>query len=239
VSELEEEFLDIPVALTGRSSLEQALQEMYRDTELLDGANQYHCTRCDRLVDAKRECHLRKLPPVLTFALLRFLYDFKKGERYKDTSQFKFPLELDMTPYSRASHGTTAPGEGEGQREIYKLYSAVIHTGSTHSGHYTAFIRDVDNLGSWKHPDEDPVQLPSDERRGRVDFLEFDTPTELLVALLEGVGGSASLDRLCKLMQEKTGVTWNKRFKKQFGPIHQVSCLSFSRAVQISLLSTT
>ena len=28
-------------------------------------------------------CHLRKLPPILTFALLRFLYDFKKGERYK------------------------------------------------------------------------------------------------------------------------------------------------------------
>ena len=30
-----------------------------------------------------QECRLRKLPPVLTFALLRFLYDFKRGERYK------------------------------------------------------------------------------------------------------------------------------------------------------------
>ena len=28
-------------------------------------------------------CRLRKLPPVLTFALLRFLYDYSKLERYK------------------------------------------------------------------------------------------------------------------------------------------------------------
>ena len=54
VSEREEEFLDIPVALTGRSHLEQALKEMYLDTELLEGANQYHCSTCNLLVDAKR-----------------------------------------------------------------------------------------------------------------------------------------------------------------------------------------
>ena len=58
VSEREEDFLDIPVALTGRTRLEQALKEMYMDPELLEGANQYHCTTCDRLVDAKRVCGL-------------------------------------------------------------------------------------------------------------------------------------------------------------------------------------
>ena len=30
-----------------------------------------------------QSCRLRKLPHVLTFALLRFLYNFQKGERYK------------------------------------------------------------------------------------------------------------------------------------------------------------
>ena len=57
VSEREEEFLDIPVALTGRTRLEQALKEMYQETELLEGANQYHCTTCNCLVDAKRVGH--------------------------------------------------------------------------------------------------------------------------------------------------------------------------------------
>ena len=135
------------------------------------------------------------------------------------------------------------------------------------------------------------MQLPSDERSGKVDYIEFNTPTELLATLLRGLGGVASVDRLCKVyvctygtdkererggrvgqikrerggrgsrslydnniiskamnvvghlafncvvggkvcvcvcvcvksMQEKTGVTWNKRFKKQFGSIHQVT----------------
>ncbi len=37
----------------------------------------------------------------------------------------------------------------------YQLFSVVIHSGSTHSGHYTAYIRDVDDLGQWTHPVRD------------------------------------------------------------------------------------
>ena len=96
----------------------------------------------------------------------------------QDTSQFKFPLELDMTPYGCGSHGNTTEGGGRGgeggggggggggeggggggggggERVEYELYSVVIHSGSTHSGHYTAYIRDIDNLGSWTHPVSD------------------------------------------------------------------------------------
>ena len=31
-------------------------------------------------------------------------------------------------------------------------YAGHVCSGSTHSGHYTAYIRDVDNLGNWTHP---------------------------------------------------------------------------------------
>ena len=51
---------------------------------------------------------------------------------------------------------------------------------------------------SWPQ-DEDPVQLPSDEKSGKVDYIEFDTPTELLVTLLKGLDCSATVDRLCKV----------------------------------------
>ena len=43
-------------------------------------------------------------------------------------------------------------GEGEGESLVYELFSVVVHSGSTYSGHYTALIRDVDNLGNWTHP---------------------------------------------------------------------------------------
>lgn len=57
---------------------------------------------------------------------------------------FKFPMVLDMAPYCEAG---TVRGD-----TIYELFSVVIHSGSTHSGHYTAYIRDVDDLGVWTHP---------------------------------------------------------------------------------------
>ncbi len=49
-----------------------------------------------------------------------------------------------MTPYcERASVG----GEC-----VYELFSVVVHSGSTHSGHYIAYIRDIDGLGHWTTP---------------------------------------------------------------------------------------
>ena len=63
---------------------------------------------------------------------------------FQDTSRFKFPMTLDMAPYCEAG---VVKGDS-----IYELFSVVIHSGSTHSGHYTAFIRDVEDLGVWSYP---------------------------------------------------------------------------------------
>ncbi len=54
VSEREEEFLDLPVALSGHSGLEDALKESYIKLESLEKQNQYYCSWCKELVDAKR-----------------------------------------------------------------------------------------------------------------------------------------------------------------------------------------
>ena len=51
-----------------------------------------------------------------------------------------------MSPYCEAG------GELVKGRQEYELFSVVVHSGSTHSGHYTAIIRDVDALGAWTHP---------------------------------------------------------------------------------------
>ncbi|XP_064401493.1 ubiquitin carboxyl-terminal hydrolase 40-like isoform X3 [Halichondria panicea] len=211
VSEREQEYLDLAMALSTSPTLEGVLQESYIEQELLEGANQYRCEKCGKLVDAKRGCKIRQLPQILTIALLRFLYDYEKGERYKDTSKFKFPLELDMAPY--CEDGSV------GGSSVYELFSVVIHSGSTHSGHYTAYIRDIDGLGTWASPDEEVVQLPRDPASGSVDLIDFDNPADLMLELLKQCGGSATISKLTKALQDKTGVTWNKRFKKQFGPI--------------------
>ena len=35
---------------------------------------------------------------------------------------------------------------------IYELFSVVVHRGSAFGGHYFAYIRDIDDLGSWVAP---------------------------------------------------------------------------------------
>ena len=55
-----------------------------------------------------------------------------------------FPLELDMSPY--------CDNVDKGEPLLYELFSVVVHSGSTHSGHYTAYIRDTRDLGNWTHP---------------------------------------------------------------------------------------
>lgn len=54
VSGREEEFLDVAVALSGHTGLEEALKESFVKLEPLEGSNQYYCGRCQKLVNAKR-----------------------------------------------------------------------------------------------------------------------------------------------------------------------------------------
>ena len=59
-----------------------------------------------------------------------------------------------MRPYLETARPGSPQKEGEeGDEEfIYDLFSVVIHSGTTHSGHYVAFIRDIDRLGIWTQP---------------------------------------------------------------------------------------
>ena len=46
---------------------------------------------------------------------------------------------------------------------------------------------------------EEPVQLPAAPESGKVDLIEYENPADLIKALLEQLGGSASLNKICKV----------------------------------------
>lgn len=168
IYERDEAFCDVIVQVKGCSSLLEGLRHLtaYED---LTGDNQYFCEQCQMKVDAKRGMQLKQLPPILTFSLTRFEYDWANEERKKITSKYKYPLELDMHEF--------VPGSPK-----YELFAVIIHGGSAFGGHYHAFIRDVLGTGTWEiDPDagEDDSgssnfavvdELPKDES---VDFQEF------------------------------------------------------------------
>ncbi|VDI31974.1 ubiquitin carboxyl-terminal hydrolase 40, partial [Mytilus galloprovincialis] len=234
VSEREEDYLDLTLTVAGNNSLEEALFGSFVDMENMDGKNQYKCESCNKLVNAKKGAKLRSLPEILSISFLRFSFDYQKMERYKEAGRLVFPHTIDMAPYCEQADLSSE----------YELFSVVIHKGGAYGGHYHAFIKDVDSLGKWTHPDEEPIQLPTDPSTGEVDYIEVDSPVELIQAILVR-NPVLTIDKLCAEISKQTGVSWNKRFRKNFGSIvkflekhHDVFVLD-SGCNQVSLGNST
>ncbi|XP_059784952.1 ubiquitin carboxyl-terminal hydrolase 40 isoform X5 [Balaenoptera ricei] len=213
VSEKQEDFLDLTVAVRNVSGLGDALWNMYVEEEVFDSDNLYHCGTCDRLVKAAKSAKLRKLPPFLTFSLLRFNFDFVKCERYKETSCYMFPLRINLKPFCEQS-------ELDDLEYMYDLFSVIIHKGGCYGGHYHVYIKDVDHLGNWQfqedksNPDVNLEDLQNEE--------EIDDPLMILKAvLLQEESNLIPVDQLGQKLLKKIGISWNKKYRKQYGPLRK------------------
>ncbi|XP_006893520.1 PREDICTED: ubiquitin carboxyl-terminal hydrolase 40 [Elephantulus edwardii] len=212
ISEKQEDFLDLTVTVKNLSGLEDALWNMYVEEEVFDCDNLYHCGTCDRLVQAVKSAKLRKLPPFLTVSLLRFNFDFVKCERYKETSCYTFPLRIDLKPFCEQS-------ELDDSEYMYDLFSVIIHKGGCYGGHYHVYIKDVDHLGKWhfqekeSKADENVKDLPNGT--------EIDDPLRILQAILSQEGNLIPLDQLGQKLLKTTGLSWNKKYRKEHGPLQK------------------
>lgn len=226
VSERQEDFLDLTVAVKNVSGLEDALWNMYVEEEIFDYDNLYHCGTCDRLVKAAKSAKLRKLPPFLTISLLRFNFDFVKCERYKDTSCYTFPLRINLKPFCEQS-------DMDDMEYMYDLFSVIIHKGGCYGGHYHVYIKDVDHLGNWQCQEEisdSAVNLKAPQNEE-----ETDDPLVVLKAiLLQEEANQIPVDQLGQKLLIKTGISWNKKYRKQHGPLRKFLRLH----PQVFLLST-
>ncbi|XP_075145926.1 ubiquitin carboxyl-terminal hydrolase-like faf isoform X2 [Haematobia irritans] len=143
----EEPFSVFSVDIRNHSSLTESL-EQYVKGELLEGADAYHCDKCDKkVVTIKRLC-VKKLPPVLAIQLKRFEYDYERVCAIKFNDYFEFPRLLDMEPYTVSG---LAKLEGEvievgdncqtnDECTKYELTGIVVHSGQASGGHYFSYI---------------------------------------------------------------------------------------------------
>ncbi|KAH9998092.1 cysteine proteinase [Russula compacta] len=140
-SENNSDFLEIEVNLEDNASLESCIDVLLQP-ETLSGDNKYRCSRCQSLEDATRQLILQKLPPVLHFSLLRFVFDVVTLERKKRKHNVSFPVVLDMNRFLQ--------NQGSADQEnIYELKGVLIHKGSSaYHGHYEAMVFDVTH-DSW------------------------------------------------------------------------------------------
>ncbi|GFS61409.1 ubiquitin carboxyl-terminal hydrolase 40 [Trichonephila inaurata madagascariensis] len=208
ISEREEDFLDLNVIVAGYNNLQDSLNATFLQTEIMKGKNQYRCSTCCNLVDAKKGLKIQCLPPILTLSLLRFSYDIAKGERFKETGKFIFPFEIDMAPYCNK--------EKTPDDTTYELFSVLIHSGCSSGGHYHAFIRDVDCLGKWLTSDEETCG--NAVNKDNCEFIQ--DPVSLIKSILaEAEDHSLPVEFLSGEIFKWSGLNWNKNFKSIHGTI--------------------
>ncbi|NWV43345.1 UBP40 hydrolase, partial [Grantiella picta] len=215
ISERQEDFLDLTVAVKGVAGLEEALWNMYVEEEYFENDNLYRCGACDKLVEASKSAKLRKLPPFLTISLLRFNFDFEKCERYKETSCYTFPIQINLRPFSEQT-------EMDDSEYMYELFSVIIHKGGCYGGHYHVYIRDVDELGNWQLQEEEDGLIEEKALRDTENAKETENPLAVLKGILsEEEAKLIPVDQLGQKLLEKKGVSWNKKYRKQYGALRK------------------
>ncbi|XP_051561998.1 probable ubiquitin carboxyl-terminal hydrolase FAF-X isoform X1 [Myxocyprinus asiaticus] len=153
--ECEESFTTLNVDIRNHQSLLDSL-EQYVKGDLLEGANAYHCEKCNKKVDTVKRLLIKKLPPILAIQLKRFDYDWERECAIKFNDYFEFPRELDMEPYTVAGvaklEGKEVPLESQvipdnsptesepNGRSRYRLVGVLVHSGQASGGHYYSYI---------------------------------------------------------------------------------------------------
>ena len=106
-----DKFLDISLPIknefgTGviNSSLEMAL-ENYLKPDILDGSNQYMCSKCEKKVDAEKGLKITKCPQIISISLNRFTLDYNTFQRVKATERVSFPQVLNFNNYMKGYEG--------------------------------------------------------------------------------------------------------------------------------------
>ena len=136
-----EPFLDLPIIVKNKASLQESLEEFVQG-EPMEGANRYKCLACDptgggRLVNAMKRACLEEIPDNLTFCLKRFTFEAMLGLDGKVNDRFEFPETIDMSQYHRAHLDNS---DAMVEEDLFELVGVIVHQGTLHLGHYWSYV---------------------------------------------------------------------------------------------------
>jgi ubiquitin carboxyl-terminal hydrolase 8 len=139
-------MLDLPV-LDGNKlafNLYDCL-DIFTKTEYLNGDNAWFNEKTEKKEDIKKRITFWNFPKILVISLKRFSPD----GRHKLNSMIDFPLEnLDLSKYVSGYSASTYK---------YDLYGICNHSGGVMGGHYTSFVKHIDE--KWIHFNDTNVEI--------------------------------------------------------------------------------
>ena len=158
------------------------------ETLSAEGGN-YHCRSCGGAQEAKKRLSLVRLPPVVPIHLKRFRHEKTLATSSKVETKIRFPLTLDLTPYSSSSSSKSKaadpamppvkdsdskpsdPSEEESSSAVYELSSVVVHKGKIDNGHYVSYSRQGEEW--FRFDDSMVVQVEEREALGCEAYMLF------------------------------------------------------------------
>lgn len=155
VSTTNQDFYDIPVSFSrserkkGKYTLAQSIEDFFSPEVIKPKDKEgYQCEKCKQITKAIKQNAIQEAPEYLTVHIKRFKFSGSLGQKVKD--QMEYPLDLDLTAYSKIEEPLR-----------YSLVGVIVHEGRTlSSGHYIAIVRQPSM--KWYEYDDEIVRKVSE-----------------------------------------------------------------------------
>jgi ubiquitin C-terminal hydrolase len=122
--------------------------ELFTKSEYLEGENAWYNEKTGKKEDIRKQMCFWNFPKILIVSLKRFTPDGMN----KLNNMIDFPIDdLDLSKYVQGYNPS---------KYKYELYGICNHMGGVTGGHYTAFVRHIDNV--WIHFNDNSVEIVDD-----------------------------------------------------------------------------
>ncbi|CAH3106557.1 unnamed protein product [Porites lobata] len=207
-------FIALNVDIRNHHSLVDSLEQFVKG-DLLEGANAYHCEKCDKKVDTVKRMCIKKLPRVLAIQLKRFDYDWERECAVKFNDYFEFPRDIDMEPFTELGLAKlqgemtedTIEYVSEEDKKIkevkstkFRLVGILVHSGQASGGHYYSYVLQR------VCPDLAPKWFKFDD--GEVSECKMDDDEELKTQCFGGEYMGEVFDHMLKRMSYRRQKRW-------------------------------
>jgi ubiquitin C-terminal hydrolase len=128
-SEKSQPFMTFTLPIVDCRNVGQAFAK-FQLPDFFTGDNRYNADGIGK-INARKFASLGTLPKHVIIQLGRFRYDYDTCGRIKINTEFEFPLELDLAPYSLSTETETS----------YELSGIIVHIGSADFGHYMSLVK--------------------------------------------------------------------------------------------------
>lgn len=134
-------MLNLPI-FSGGCNIYDCLDK-FIDYELLEGDNQWFNEKTNKKEDVNKRLIFWSFPKVLIIVLKRFSEDGSK----KNSALVNCPIKnLKLTKYVKGYNAS---------KYIYDLFGVCNHMGNLNAGHYTSFVKNINN--EWLHYNDDKI----------------------------------------------------------------------------------